>query len=974
MAHLVRERGVAPERVLALTFSRKAAREMRERLDTLIESAAAQDTHGPLARPLGPTISTIHAFCGDVLRRYAPLVRLRPDFRLIGEAEGYFLLRRAVNTLTLQHYLPLTAPALDFPDLLRAISRAKDSLIEPEDYSASAQAMLNGATTPEDRLAGERALEVAAIYAAYQEALAARGDADFGDLVRLCVRLFREHDEALAAVRQRYGAVLVDEFQDINRAMGILLQLLAGEDGMLWAVGDADQAIYRFRGASPANLAQFTREYHGAHVHHLSGNYRSTPAIIAAAEGIAETLLPGDARASLRAIRANPETLQQVTLAIAPDDTAEYAGIARAIAARGQAGRSWRDQAVLCRTRKQARAVVEALQLADIPTRVAAPLLDQPLIRDVLAVMSLLSEAAGAGLLRAGDLPGHRFSRAEARAVLAAARDAHTTARALLIGHLEQAPKLSPGGRRGLRALGKALADLRTAPDVATGLARYFFAQTGLGFTLMERAEAGDGDARMQSAGLNHLMALARLFDDSQRATNDERERAQPTLADWNGFLEYVRVLLGTPQGRAGVEEEAVSGELDAVWVLTVHASKGLEFPVVYVPGLAAGRFPTLRQWERVKAPLLENDEPTDTAHDEEETCLFYVAITRARDELVLSRPEHIGRRSARPSPFLAPIERRLGRDLLRLEWPTIRASEQTTEREADDGHISNAAAQATQANGEALSVSAIETYARCPRQYAYRYVEELGASDGNLPRMRRGILEALRLLHGADDDPDANDAGGAETPTLARALSRFDDVWESPASSASAHAQAPDDDARERPFGDAYRRYGRGIIERAWHEIAGGGDRDQHGGTTAEQVEFEETVAIPIGKRTIALTVDRVERPAEQQPMQQPTQRQTPTRFVRDRLGAASERPDLRTLLYTLAAEQQATPGAPIEVSQRNMATGEREPVTLRQRQRENLHDELASAVEGILRNDFTPRPEAHRCQNCPFLLICPA
>src|SRR6185312_51580 len=118
--------------------------------------------------------------------------------------------------------------------------------------------------------------------------------------------------------------------------------------------------------------------------------------------------------------------------------------------ARGQAGRSWRDQAVLCRTRKQARAVVEALRLADIPTRVAAPLLDQALIRDVLAVISLLSETAGAGLLRAGDLPGHRFSRAEARAVLATARDAHITARALLIGHLDQAPKLSAGGRRGL--------------------------------------------------------------------------------------------------------------------------------------------------------------------------------------------------------------------------------------------------------------------------------------------------------------------------------------------------------------------------------------------------------------------------------------------------------------------------------------------------------------------------------------------
>ncbi|MGE5333076.1 MAG: UvrD-helicase domain-containing protein, partial [Nitrososphaerota archaeon] len=162
VAHLVRERGIAPERVLALTFSRKAAREMRERLDTLLVSESAHDTHGPLAHPPGPTVSTIHAFCGDVLRRYGPLVGLRPDFRLIAEAEGYFLLRQAANSLALQHYLPLTAPTLYFPDLLRAISRAKDSLIEPEDYAATARAMAAAASTPEDRLAAERAQELAA--------------------------------------------------------------------------------------------------------------------------------------------------------------------------------------------------------------------------------------------------------------------------------------------------------------------------------------------------------------------------------------------------------------------------------------------------------------------------------------------------------------------------------------------------------------------------------------------------------------------------------------------------------------------------------------------------------------------------------------------------------------------------------------------------------------------------------------------
>ncbi|HEX5159701.1 MAG TPA: ATP-dependent helicase [Ktedonobacterales bacterium] len=984
VAYLVREGGVVPERVLALTFSRKAAREMADRLGTLLgdttgDDADTSDEHGPLAQPPGPTVSTIHAFCGDMLRRYAPLVGLRPDFRVIGEAEGYFLLRRVASGLHLQHYMPLTAPALYFPDLLRAISRAKDSLIEPEDYAATVQTMLNEAKTPDDRIAAERAQELAAVYAAYQQALAARGDADFGDLVRLCVRLFRDNPDVLAAVRQRFGAVLVDEFQDINRAMGILLHLLTGEDGTLWAVGDADQAIYRFRGASPANLALFTREYSGAHVHHLSGNYRSTPTIIAAAESIARSLLPGDNRLSLRPLRPAGEVSQRVTLAVALDEASEHAGLVKAIASRHEGGYAWRDQAVLCRTRRQARAIVEALHQADIPTRVAAPLLDQPLIRDVLAVLSLLTESAGAGLLRAGDLPGHRFSRAEARNVLATAREAHTSARALLMGHLGEVARLSGAGKRGLRALGKALVELRTAPDVATGLARYYFSATGLGFTLMEKAACGNDEARMQSGGLSHLIALARLFDDSQRATEDEREGAPAASADWNGFLEYVRVLLSTPQGRAGIEDDPAGEQPDAVWVLTVHASKGLEFPVVYVPGLANGRFPSQRQWERVKPPLAEDDEPTDATHDEEEACLFYVAITRARDELILSRPERLGRRSARPSPFLAPIERRLGSDLPRLEWPATspRASEQ--ERGGDDGHIS---VPGSRANDETLSVYAIETYARCPRQYAYRFVEGLSASDGNLPRMRRGVLEALRLLHsepgGNSVSPDQTNANGKAT--LEEALERFDEVWadqpaaaQQPGTEGSNGVHNPEDNEVERPFHDVYRRYGRRIVESAWQELA---ERNTANGVAGRQVGFEEALAIPIGRRTIALTVDRVERDAPAPESGATTQpgRPAATHYIRDRLGAAADRPDLRALLYTMAAEQQTGKGERVEVSQRNMATGAREPVTIRPRQRENLHDELTSAIEGILRNDFTPRPEAHRCQSCPFLLICPA
>ncbi|HEX5440362.1 MAG TPA: PD-(D/E)XK nuclease family protein, partial [Ktedonobacterales bacterium] len=321
----------------------------------------------------------------------------------------------------------------------------------------------------------------------------------------------------------------------------------------------------------------------------------------------------------------------------------------------------------------------------------------------------------------------------------------------------------------------------------------------------------------------------------------------------------------------------------------------------------------------------------------------------------------------------------RLGDDLSRLEWPATGPRESGQERGSEDGHISVAGSRP---DDETLSVYAIETYARCPRQYAYRYVEGLSASDGNLPRMRRGVLEALRLLYSEPDEssvsPDHTSAKGSSA--LSDALGRFDEVWadlpaatQQPGTAGSNDPHHADDNETERPFHDVYRRYGRRIVESAWRELV-----ESHAahGASDREVGFEETLAIPIGRRTISLTVDRIERDAPQPDAgtTSPSRRPAATRYVRDRLGGASDRPDLRALLYTLAAEQQAGKGERVEVSQRNMTTGAREPVTIRPRQRENLHDELTSAIEGILRNDFTPRPEAHRCQSCPFLLICPA
>ena len=924
IVHLVQARHAPPAGVLALTFSHRAARELHDRLALALPGDAA--TGGAVD---SPTVNTIHGFCGEVLRLYGPLVGLRADYRLVNEVEGYLLLRELARELPLVHYQPLAAPTLYYADLLGAISRAKDELADPARYQALATAMLRAAQTPEERLDAERADEIASVYAAYQAALAARGDPDFGDIIRLTVQLLREQPEVLAELRGRYQHILVDEFQDINRAMGVLLQTLAGPHGPIWAVGDADQAIYRFRGAAPANLTRFTRDYADAQVVTLRRNYRSLPPILEAAASVAQDFLavayasdplgngaaqanrPVSVGATLVATRAPADATQArpvVTLAVAPDEAAETAGLVGDIQRRLAAGQAPGAIAVLCRTRRQVGRVVAALRRAGVATQAPMPLFDQPLVKDILATLALLADTTGAGLLRAGALPDHVFTRADALAVLRVARTQHLTPTAALRslptqpqrsdgargaeranvadgrdaepgadGRLDTLPDLTPEGRAGLRRLSDILSELRRAPNVATGLARYVFNQTNLGARLLAQTlpdvadaaganedAAPDDAARRQALFVGRLLLLARAYD-TQRAAEAQRAlgsaASAPAVADWGGFLDYIRTLIAL--GQTGGADDPLAAE--AVRVLTVHGSKGLEFPVVYLPGLANRRFPMQRQRDvtpmpigltedaaptpspspaaagegSLAAPQAPRDSPTrafpslrregedavataDT-HLLEEACLFYVAITRARDELVLSYARRYGRAAYHPSPFLLPIERRLAARLARVSWRAEQAVEPFTSVQLDgeqqapglpsaplgDAPVAPSSERvgAEDAQGAEqsapLTISALETYLRCPQQYAYRYLYGLGGQHLGMASLRQGLRETLLALHERFDAAlaDGEEARLAATAVMmaARASAtaddgRADDVTASaqPAKRRHAHAAAP--------------------------------------------------------------------------------------------------------------------------------------------------------------------------------------
>ena len=270
--HLVRDRGVVPESILALTFSNKAAQEMRERL-----IAAGIGTERT-----GPWVGTFHAFGLELLRRYGSSIGLQPEWRLLDPVGAYMLLESNLARLTLDELSQLANPSLYLRDILSAISRAKDELCGPENYAVLARQMLESAGDEVKAYrSAARTVELAGAYSVYEQLLAEHNCVDFGDLVAKAVQILRENPTVQRDLESQYKHILADEYQDVNRACARLLQLTAGRNQAgLWVVGDNRQSIYRFRGASPANINAFHNDFDGAQRGELAVNYRSRAEIV----------------------------------------------------------------------------------------------------------------------------------------------------------------------------------------------------------------------------------------------------------------------------------------------------------------------------------------------------------------------------------------------------------------------------------------------------------------------------------------------------------------------------------------------------------------------------------------------------------------------------------------------------------------------------------------------------------------------
>jgi DNA helicase-2/ATP-dependent DNA helicase PcrA len=535
VAQLVAHGRVPPWRILAVTFTNKAAAEMRERLEALVPGSASD-----------LWVGTFHAVCARLLRRYADLAGVRKDFVIYDDSDQRAMITRVVRDLGLddRRYHPRIVAA--------AINRAKNEAIGPAEFDAR----------------DEFERTVARIYEAYEQRMAGSSALDFGDLIFRLVDSMQKSPQLLAELQARFSHVLVDEYQDTNRVQYLLLRGLCERHRNLVVVGDDDQSIYRFRGADRRNILEFTRQFADARVVKLEQNYRSTQRILRVANAVVSRNVDREDKT----LWTENEPGQKVTLLSCGDERDEAHMLVKLMQMLLEAGHARHELALLYRTHAQSRVIEEALRFADMPYRVVGGLrfYDRAEIKDLLCYLRAVHNPDDdVSLLRVINTPARGIGKTTVERLLdAAARAGKSVWWAL--SEAGNDPEQSASARKSLRRFAELIEMLRHLVEEGHGpsdVARSVLEQTGYAQSLKDE-DSVEADARLEN--LQEMLGSMMEF---------EREAQEPTLS---AFLELVTLQTDADRGNDG----------DAITLMTVHAAKGLEFPAVMVAGLEEETFP----------------------------------------------------------------------------------------------------------------------------------------------------------------------------------------------------------------------------------------------------------------------------------------------------------------------------------------------------------------------------------------------
>lgn len=577
IVHLIKERGVPPSGILAVTFTNKAADEMKARVERMLRSSVS-----------GMWISTFHSACVRILRSHAERLGYKKQFVIYDETDRSSLIKTCMKELNIDstRFQPRV--------VLATISSLKNNLVTASDYEK------NSKKFGFDEI-------VSRIYTLYEDRLKDAGALDFDDLLMQTVRLLERNQDVLGYYQERFHHILIDEYQDTNRAQYRLVRLLTAKHRNLCVVGDDDQSIYRFRGADISNILNFERDYPDARVIKLEQNYRSTKTILQAAGAVVA-----------QNIGRKPKNLwtelgrgDKIVCYKALDEKDEARYVCRCIEIFMDEGRSINEIAVLYRTNAQSRALEDALRNRGLPYRIFGGLrfYDRKEIKDVIAYLRVLHNPADdVSLKRIINVPARGIGDTTIERLEDVARDMGISLYETLSMDL---PVLYPNTKKRLNEFYALMERMRrdAAEITLTDIVRRVIHDTGYIDALEQEKSI---ESRIRIENIDELLTATEDFSEQNR---------DASLA---AFLDQVSLITDMDQQAS---RDAKKGGMEAVTLMTLHNAKGLEFPIVFMTGMEEGLFPHSRS--------IENEDDL-----EEERRLCYVGMTRAKERLFITHAE----------------------------------------------------------------------------------------------------------------------------------------------------------------------------------------------------------------------------------------------------------------------------------------------------------------------------------------------
>lgn len=992
--HIIKENWAKPSEILALTFTEKAAQEMQDRIDTEMDYGYEE-----------PLISTFHSFCDRILREDGYNIGIDGNYSLMSSAQAYIFLRRNLYELPLKTLRPKGNPTKFLNDFLKHVSRLQDEDVSPEEYVEYAKKLPKESVVEKEEY--QRVNELADTYRKYTELKISNSKMDFGDLILFTIKLLREKPNILNKYRKKFKYILVDEFQDTNFTQNVLINILTlGNEKKeveksgpsLTVVGDDDQAIYKFRGAAISNILQFKQTYPNAKEIVLTENYRSKQEILDSAytlikhndpnrleftEKIEKKLLSKGVfdkdPDSVNLILASTEGAEAERVC---DEIMSLTGYSELIGSgsnmsqlfdeKGQASfvknavegsYKFSDIAILVRANAHAESFIQEMRHRGIPYKLGGSrgLYFRNEVQNLIAFLRVLTDYSDeVSMYRIISMPIWKLTAREYMEINMLARENKIT----MFEQLENLWGVKLGSDENkdvdFKEVDSKLLLKILSTEAIAGLGTFLMILDSSIKKIKENRDIVEVlyDFLMQSSYVNYflekednesLFAISNINKYFELVKSYQKDNPESNIYEYVDYLNYSIEI-----GESPLVDNVDMEDLNAVNVMSVHGSKGLEFPVVFLVNLVAQRFPSVGRADSIPIPdgLIKETMPFEIAEKElnmqEERRLFYVGATRAKEKLFLTAAGFYGdaKRKKKPSVFLNEIlDRDINDDFSKFELESVTDITTSLNYLGKSDYESIIPKDTNIDLTKKFSYSQLNVYESCPRKYEYAYVLRIPQKPSSALSFGISVHNTLRDFYSLVKNSKEGLEGIVTLPTERDLLELYERNWVSSGYEGKKHEQGRKEEGRviiQNYFGKLYRE----------EDVP---------------LRLEESFSVHIGNTVFNGKIDRIDLVAMKGDIPEVCIVDYKTGKEKDE---GDIKKDLQLPLYSLFAESKL--GLKVVAAKYVFVeTGNVVDVDVSQSRRELAQKRLLDVLDCVREKKFAPTP-GFLCRYCDYNTVC--